>query len=311
MTETMQAVQIHEYGGLDVLKLEAAPKPVPTENEVLIRVAAAGINPVDTYARAGGVAGMMGNDPFPLILGWDVSGVIEQAPAESGFQAGDAVYSMVNFPGKSSTYAEYVTAKLTDIAHAPQAIPITDAAAVPLVALTAWQVLFEAGNLQAGQRVLIHAAAGGVGHIAVQLAKWKGATVIGTASAQNADYLRQLGVDEFIDYTEQRYEDVVSDVDLVFDCVGGDTMARSIPITKQGGTVITIAGQPEADEKDGVRLKRVLVRSSGEQLAEIARLMDAGHVKPTVAHRFPLAQAAQAHELQASRHVRGKIILTT
>ena len=311
MTEHMQAAVIHQYGDTDEFFLEQVPRPAPQSDEALIRVAAAGINPVDTYARAGHVAGMMGDDPFPLILGWDVSGVIEQAPAGSGYQVGDAIYSMVNFPGKSSTYAEYVTAKVSDIAHAPQSIPLADAAAVPLVALTAWQAMFEAGNLQAGQTVLIHAAAGGVGHIAVQLAKWKGATVIGTASAKNEAYLRELGVDQFVDYTAQPFEDVVSDVDLAFDCVGSDTLARSVAVIKPGGWGITIAAQPDADEKDGVHLKRILGRSQGEQLAEIAKLIDAGHVKPTVDHRFPLAQAGEAHELQASKHVRGKIILTT
>lgn len=310
MTEQMQAIRIHELGDANVLKYETVLRPTPHGDEVLIRVHGAGVNPVDYKTRSGSGTSIS-QDELPWIPGWDVAGIVEQAPDNSLFAKGDAVYGMVNFPKTGSAYAEYVIAKPGHIASAPQSIDLTTAASVPLVTLTAWQGLFEKGNLQAGQTILIHAAAGGVGHIAVQLAKWRGATVIGTASGKNADYLAEIGVNTFIDYTQTRFEDVVRDVDMVFDAVGGETLKRSIDVVKPGGTLITIAGQPDEAKSAtrGITATRMLVHTSGEQLVQIAKLIDDGILKPTVENTIPLSQAADAHRLLEDRHVRGKIVL--
>lgn len=310
--QTMNAIVIRAYGDLDVLRYERVPRPVPGPDEILVRVEGIGTNPVDYKTRMGrGVAGRLGDHPFPLILGWDISGIVEQAPADSRFAIGDAVYGMVGFPQVGGAYAEYAVAWPDELARAPQSIDLTGAAAVPLVALTVWQAMFEAGQLQAQERVLIHAAAGGVGHIAVQLAKWRGAQVIGTASGSNADYLRQLGVDAVVDYQQTPFEAAVSDVDMVFDAVGGDTLERSYAVLKPGGRLITITAQPSPEKAAafGVKAQHVLVRPSGEQLEQITALIDAGVLKPTIQQQLPLRDAREAHRLLETRRVRGKIVL--
>ncbi|MFN8417659.1 MAG: NADP-dependent oxidoreductase [Anaerolineae bacterium] len=307
----MKAVRIHGYGDPDVLKYEDAPTPTLKPDQVLVRVRGVGINPVDVKTRAG--KGLNYSDkPFPLILGWDIAGEIAETTAGAPFAVGDAVYGMVEFPGVGSAYAEYVAANWTELAKAPQRIDLVTAAGVPLVGLTAWQALFEVGKLEAGARILIPAAAGGVGHIAVQLAKWKGATVIGTASARNHDYLREIGVDQVIDYTKQSFEEVVKDVDFVLNTTReDDTLARSFKVLRRGGTLISIAGKPDEEQAKAsdIHAESILVKPSGEQMAKIAELIDAGYVKPAVERVFPLAAMNEAHRLQESGHVRGKIVL--
>jgi len=247
-------------------------------------------------------------------LGWDISGIVEEIGAGvTRFKKGDAVYGMPRFPQIAAAYAEYVSIPDAEVAHKPQSIDHIHAAALPLVSLTAWQALFEAIDLKDGQNILIHAAAGGVGHIAVQLAKWKNAFVIGTASAHNADYLAEIGVDQFVDYRAYRFEDVVSDVDVVLDAMSGNVRQRSWSVLKPGGIIVSILGPPSAETaaQYGVRATNVLVHPDGRQLAEIAALADSGILKPNVEAVYPLAEAAQAHAHVQKGHTRGKIVLRT
>jgi NADPH:quinone reductase-like Zn-dependent oxidoreductase len=311
MMATMKAVRFHRYGGPEVLKFEDAPKPEPGPGDVLVRVHAAGINPLDWKIRAGYVQAML---PFslPLILGWDVSGVVEANGAGAArFKPGDEVYSRPDI-ARSGAYAEYIVIREEELALKPTSLDHVAAAAVPLAALTAWQALFDHGGLEKGQSVLIHAAAGGVGSFAVQLAHWKGARVIGTASARHHDYLKNLGCDHVIDYTAHRFEDAVRGVDVVIDSQAGDTRARSWGVLKKGGILVSLLGPPPSAEdatEHGVRSALFLVLPDAAQLTEIANLIDAGIVKVHVDAVFLLAEAAKAHELSATNRVRGKIVL--
>lgn len=311
MLNTMKAARIHSYGAPDVLTYEEAPRPVAEAGEVLIRVHAAGVNPVDWKTRKGmGVASDLKG--LPAILGWDVAGTVEAlGEGVTEFEAGDEVYGMIRFPYEGAAYAEYATAPVEDLARKPKSLDFVQAAGVPLAALTAWQALFEGAKLEAGQTVLVHAAAGGVGHIAVQLARWKGARVIGTASARNLDLVRELGAGEVIDYTAAPFESVAPQVDVVLDNVGGETLDRSFPVVRPGGVLITIAGHPSQERaaEHGIRAERVVVRPHSGQLAEMARLIDAGELKILVDTVLPLSEARAAHELSESRRARGKIVL--
>lgn len=309
---TMKAVRIHQYGDPEVLKYEDAPIPQIQAGQVLIKVHAAGVNPVDNKTRAGGgISGMLPANPFPLILGWDAAGIVAEVTPGSAFAIGDRVYGMVGFPNIGSAYAEYVVAHNDEIARVPENVDLATAASVPLVALTAWQAIFDTAHLQPGQRILIHGAAGGVGHMAVQLAKWKGAHVIGTASASNREYLEKLGVDEYIDYNTQRFEEIVNKVDVVLDTVSDDTLTRSIEVVKPGGFLVSITRPPDAELtiRQSIHGVQILVKTSGEQLAQIAELMANGHLQPTVDCVLPLTSVAEAHRLSETRHVRGKIVL--
>ena len=310
----MQAVRIHEFGGLDNLRVEDAPTPEPGDGEVLVRIHAAGINPVDWKTCAGeGVASRL-EDPFPFIPGWDVSGVV-QAPGAgvSDFKAGDAVCGMVRWPWGGGGYAEYVAAPAVDLVARPGSMDDAQAAGLPLAALTAWQALFDTADLQLGQSVLIHAAAGGVGHIAVQLAKWRGAHVTGTASARNEAFLRELGADLVIDYNAARFEDVARDVDVVLDGVGGDIQERSWAVLKPGGMLVSIRGRPNQEEASahGVRAQHVSVHADAEQLRAIADLAAAGPLTVHVDATFPLEEVRKAHEMSRTGHTRGKLTLRT
>ena len=307
---TMQAVRFHAYGSSEVLVLEEVSRPQAGPGEVLIRVHGAGVNPIDWKVRAGLVKDWL---PFqlPLIPGWDVSGVVEAVgPGVTAFKVGDAVFGMLDH-GRDGAYAEYVAANTGDLVRKPASIDHVQAAAVPLAALTAWQALFEAADLAPGQTVLIHAAAGGVGHFAVQFAVWKGATVIGTASAGNAGFLLELGAARVIDYRTTQFDKVVSGVDVVFDTIGGDTQERSWQVLKKGGILVGTLGlaSPEAAGEHGVRGAGVRVHVDTGQLTQIAALIDAGNLKPAVTTVLPLAEAARAHELSQTGHVRGKIVL--
>jgi len=311
----MNVVQIRQYGQPEVLSFEQIPRPKPAPGELLVRVLAAGVNPVDLKTRAGGgIAGRCGTDYFPLILGWDISGIVEEiGPGASGFKVGDAVFGMPRFPDVAAAYAEYVTAPAVDLALKPESIDHIHAAALPLVSLTAWQALFEAADLKAGQRILIHAAAGGVGHIAVQLAKWKNAFVIGTASGRNAEFLADIGLDQFVDYQTHRFEDMAADVDVVLDTMSGDVRERSWAVFKPGGVIVSILGPPSAETatRYRVRTAAVLVHPDGNQLAEIAALVDEGTLRPNVEAVYSLAEAAQAHGHVQEGHTRGKVVLRT
>lgn len=303
----MKAVQIHAYGGPEVLKYEDAPRPTAQAGEILVRVHAAGVNPVDWKVREGYLKEMMPVQ-FPLILGYDVAGTVEAVGAGvTEFAPGDAVYADM----KGGGYAEYVAFPATNAARKPQSLDFAGAASLPVAALTAWQALFDHAHLTAGQTVLIHAASGGVGHLAVQLAKNKGAHVIATASARNHDFVRSLGADEVIDYNTIQFEDVAHDVDVVFDTMGGDTQERSWGVLKPGGILVSIVS-PDTEQQAQAHGKRGVIfhaQDSGAQLTEIAALIDAGKLKPHVERVFALADVRQAHETSQGGHVRGKVVL--
>ncbi|MGH8522763.1 MAG: NADP-dependent oxidoreductase [Gammaproteobacteria bacterium] len=308
--ETMKAVRIHVYGGPEVLKYEEAPRPKPGAGEVLIRVHAAGVNPVDWKIREGYFKGRVDHS-LPLILGWDLSGVVEATgPGVAGLEEGEEVYSRPDIV-RDGADAEYIVVRETEVALKPTSIDHIHAAAIPLAALTAWQSLFDAGGLSTGQKVLIHAAAGGVGSFAVQLAKWKGAHVIGTASIRNQDVVKNLGADETIDYRTTRFEEVIHEVDVVFDTIGGETQKRSWKVLKKGGILVSIVGPPSAKEATahGVRQASVFVQPSAAQLTELAKLVDSGKLKAIVETVLPLSEARRAHELSQAGHTRGKIVL--
>lgn len=302
----MKAVQIHTFGGPDTLRLEEVPQPEPGDGEVLVRVLAAGVNPADWKIREG----LLGERAFPCTMGIDFSGVIESAgPGAGDFRPGEEVFGRVG--NGSGSYAEFAVTPVNRIARKPASMDHVHAAALPVAALTAWQALFDAGHLEPHQRVLIHAAAGGVGGFAVQLAKWKRAEVAATASARNADYLHKLGVDEFIDYHTVKFEERLANVDLVFDTVGGETQQRSWNVLKRGGTLVSIVQPPsEATAADfGVRSVFLVSSPRGDQLARIASLVTEGHVKVFVEKIFALAEAREAQILSQSGHTRGKIVL--
>lgn len=305
--ETMKAIRVHRFGGPEVLQYEAIQRPVPEADEMLIRVSAAGVNPVDWKMREG----RNKNRPLPMIPGWDVSGVIESVGKDvTDWKKGDEVYSRPDI-SRDGAYAEYIAVRASEIARKPKSIDHINAAAIPLAALTAWQVLFDAGGLSAGQKVLIHAAAGGVGHYAVQLAKWKGAYVIGTASQRNHDFLREIGADETIDYNMTTFEKVVHDVDMVFDTIGGETRQRSWQVLKKGGILVSIVGHPSEEDaaRFGARPGYVFVQPNAGQLNEISGLVDSGKLKAFVQTVLPLIDAPKAHELSQEGHTRGKIVL--
>jgi NADPH:quinone reductase-like Zn-dependent oxidoreductase len=308
-TATMKAVRIHEFGGPEVLKYEDAPKPSAGKGEILVRVSAAGVNPVDWKIRHG--RGKDTKPDAPMILGYDVAGVVESVgEGAKMFKPGDEVFAYLSLM-HGGGYAEYVAIPEQNAAKKPEKIDAVHAAAVPVAGLTAYQALFDTAALKPGQTVLIHGAAGGVGHFAVQLAKSVGAKVIATGSATSADFLKELGADQVIDYKTQKFEEIVKDVDVVLDTIGGDTLARSYGVVKSGGIIVSIVEKPAADKakEKGIRAVNILVKPNGSQLSEIAKLIDAGKVKPHVSHTFALEEAAKAHELSEAGHTRGKIVL--
>ena len=307
---TMKAVRIHTHGGSETLVYEDAPRPTPLTNEVLIRVRAASVNPIDWKIRDG-YGKQMFNHQMPLILGWDVAGTIEAVgPEVDKFKLGDPVYGYTSLL-RDGAYAEFAIAKPAEIALKPASLDFVQAAAIPIAALTPWQAMFDTASLQENQKVLIHAASGGVGSIAVQLAKAKGAYVIGTASARNADFVRELGVDEFIDYQSTPFETVVHDVDVVLDTIGGDTQVRSFGVLHKDGFLVSIVEPPseELATQHGVRMAMLAVQPNADQLREITELIDSGTLKPFVETVLPLSEARRAHELSQSGRTRGKIVL--
>ncbi|MGF0176505.1 NADP-dependent oxidoreductase [Streptomyces sp. Marseille-Q5077] len=309
---TMRAISQDVLGGPEVLKEVEVQRPTPRPNEVLVRVRAAGLNPTDWKHRDNG--GFLGEPPF--VLGWDVSGVVEAVGiGVVRFQPGDEVFGMLSYPFGHGSHAEYVTAPARVFAHKPASVDHVQAGALPLVSLTAWQALVEYADVQPGQRVLIHAAAGGVGHVAVQIAKARGAYVIGTASAGKHEFLRGLGADELIDYRETDFAEVAKDVDVVLDTLGGETSVRSLSVLRPGGVVVSILPVGSDDfyeeaERLGVRALRMLVDSDRADLRAIADLVDKGQLRAEIAGTFPLADAAEAHALGDTGRTTGKLVLT-
>src|SRR5690554_51065 len=312
----MKAIILTASGGTENFSMEELPLPVLQPHEVLVKVHALSINPVDFKTRKGGALMESLKSSSPVILGWDVSGVIEAVgEAVSTFSMGDEVFGMVNFPGHGKAYAEYVAAPEAHLAPKPKNISHEEGAATTLAALTAWQVLVNEAKIQKGQRVLIHAAAGGVGHYAVQIAKYFGAEVTGTASASNKVFLEQLGVDHFIDYKEGDLEDGVGRMDVVLDPIGGATTEKSLKVLKNGGTLISIVGgvkdhlSPLITEK-GIEAKNYLVQSSGSDMQQLADLLEGGFIKPHISQQFPFEQMAEAHQQMETSKTRGKIVVT-
>lgn len=308
----MRAAIQHSLGGADVLEVTDLPRPEPRTNEILVRVHAASLNPTDWKHRANG--GFLGDPPF--VLGWDLSGVVEAVGiGVARFRPGDEVIGMLPYPYGHGSHAEYVAAPARVFAKKPSSLDHVRAAALPLVSLTAWQALIENANLQPGQRVLVHAAAGGVGHIAVQIAKATGAYVIGTASAPKHDFLRSLGVDEAIDYRTQDFTEVAQNMDVVLDTIGHDTSTRSLRTLRPGGTVVSILPIGSDDfyrrsEQLGVRAVRMLVDSSHADLASITDLAETGQLRAMIAETFPLDKIADAHRLGETGRTTGKIVIT-
>ncbi len=312
MPSHMKAAVIRQFGTAAVLQLEQVPCPVAGQDEVLVRVHAAGINPIDFKTRMGtGVNRGWKDIRFPLILGWDISGVVVESRSPR-FRPGDPVFSLARFPAIGGAYAEYAAIPAADLALKPQSLDHIHAAATPLAALTAWQALFDNAGLSSGQTVLIHAAAGGVGHLAVQLAKRAGATVIATASARNREFVLSLGADQFIDYSETRFEEHVRDVDVVFHTIGADYRPRSWSVLRKGGWLVTITGQMPDDEpaKFGSKGKFVTVKPSGMQLEKIAGIIDEGSLRISVEQIYPIADIARAHEHVEQGHTRGKVVVS-
>src|SRR5438309_8498996 len=304
----MKAVVAHEYGAPEVLKFEEVPRPEPKDDEALVRVIASGVNPADPLTLSGKYAQEWGTH-LPLIPGYDIAGVVKKIGAKiTNLKAGDAVYGYPTFGGG---WAEFVTVKEWEVAAKPKSLTFAEAAAVPMCALTAWQALVDTAQLQAGQTILIHGGSGGVGSFAVQIAKARGAKVIATASTVNQDLLKQLGADVAVDYTKIRFEDVAKDVDVVLDPVGKETLTRSYEVVKKGGIVMSLVARPDPAEcaKRGIRGAAISVHPDAEDLAEIARLIDAGKIKPVVTEGLPVSAGIAAQRQAETHHTRGKLVL--
>jgi len=307
---TMKAVVIHEYGGPEVLKYEDVPQPEPKQDQLRIHVIAAGVNPVDGMIRSG-MFDKEGRRAFPVILGGDISGVVEKVGSNiTKFKSGDPVFAYVSLDN-SGGYAQYAVVTEREAAPKPKSLTYVEAAAVPIVALTAWQALIDTAKLKAGQTVLIHGGSGGVGSFAIQIAKAHGAKVIATASAANQELLKQLGADVAIDYTKQNFENVAKDVDVVLDSIGKDTLARSYGVVKKGGIIVSLVARPDPAEleKHGIRGEALSVDPNSDELSEIGKLIDEKKINVIVSQTFPLSEARKAQEQVATGHTRGKIVL--
>ncbi|MFZ1155101.1 MAG: NADP-dependent oxidoreductase [Solirubrobacteraceae bacterium] len=298
----MHAVVIHETGGPDVLRFEETERPEPGDGEVLIRVRAASVNPIDWKNRRG-----LRPKQLPAVLGNDVSGTVELSRAQ-GLVEGDEVFGIASSGG----YAEFAVAPARAIAKKPAGVTHEQAAAIPVAGLTAWQALFDRAGLERGQTALVAGAAGGVGHFAVQFAKHAGARAIGSGSSRNRDFVFGLGADDYIDYTQQDVAETISNVDVAFDTVGGETTQSLLATVRDGGALVTIAGAPpeQAARERGVSAQLLVMSPSSEQLTRISELVATGDVHVEIAQAFPLVEVQQAHTLSEAGHTRGKIILT-
>ncbi|WP_345949685.1 NADP-dependent oxidoreductase [Mucilaginibacter sp. PAMB04274] len=315
----MKAVRVNEYGGPEVMKIEDIAQPAPASDEVLVEVYASGVNPVDWVIRSGANESLRSFLTLPMTLGWDAAGVVVEAGSEVTYlKPGDQVYGVPNFPGDGS-YAEYCVGKATQFAIKPRSLDFTQAAGVPLAALTAWTGIFAHGDLQPGQRILIQGASGGVGSFAVQFAKSKGAYVIGMASADNVNYVKQLGADEVIDYKTQQFESVLRDIDVVLEASptrNNRERVKAVAVLKEGGTFVSVNTDfPFNDElMEAGKAKKVKVALAANQpqqewLKEIAELIDAGKVQVLINKVFPLEQVADAHRASETWHVKGRLVL--
>lgn len=315
----MDAIQLLETDGTDALTQVDVPRPEPDSDELLVRVQAAGVNPLDWLINRGIITELR-DEPCPWIPGWDVSGVVESVGADvAGFEPGDAVWGMVRLPGAGGTFAEYITMTADEVTPKPSTLSHVEAASVPMAGQTAFHALYGAAQLDRGQRILVHAAAGGVGHLAVQFAANTGAHVIGTASGRNEEFLRNIGVDEFVNYQEQRFEDELEAVDIVLDAVGGDVLERSVEVAQPGGVVVTLPEEPSQEAIEGyrdehavdVRFFDVIMDSEPATLQQIYDLVEGGAVEPTISDTYPLSKAPDALDRSADGHVRGKLVLET
>ena len=315
----MKAVRINEFGGAEVLKIEEIERPVPAADEILVKVSASGVNPVDWVIRNGENDALRPLMKLPITLGWDAAGIVEEIGSDvTGFKKGDAVYGVPNFPGDGS-YAEYVAAKATQFALKPNSISFNEAAGVPLAALTAWTAMFDHGKLSPGQHILIQGASGGVGGFAVQFAKAKGAYVIGLASEDNLDYLKQLGADQVIDYRTQKFEDLVNEIDVVLEASpvrDNKERIRSVKVLKEGGILVSVNTDFAYNDEVAAALEKKNAKGElspnqprKDWLEEIAQLIDDGKVKVFISKVFPLEQVAEAHRESETWHVRGKLVL--
>jgi NADPH:quinone reductase-like Zn-dependent oxidoreductase len=304
----MKAVVVHEYGRPEVARYEDAPVPVTKPNEALVKVIAAGVNPADALAINGKYAKEWGTQ-LPLIPGYDIAGtVVKVGAAVTRLKPGDEVYG---YPLMGGGWAEYCVVAETDAALKPKSASYSEAAAVPLAALTAWQALVDTIGLKSGQTILIQGGSGGVGSLAVQLAKLRGARVLATASTANQEFLKQMGADVAIDYTKQKFEDAAKDVDAVLDTVGGETFVRSCKVVKKGGIVCTLVGseKPAGAKELGIRVTGLWVKPNAEQLGEIAKLIDEKKLKPVVTEELRLSDGVKALEQAETHHTRGKVVL--
>lgn len=313
----MKTMAINAFGEVDSIQMIELDKPQPASNEVLIKISYAGVNPVDWKICLGAIKDLLPHQ-FPVVLGWDAAGTVDSVgDAVSGYQVGDSVYAYCRKTTvQSGTYAEYIAVDANALAKVPAGITLQQAAGIPLVALTAWQSLFDFADLKAGQTVLIHAGAGGVGSIAIQLAKWRGAYVYTTASAANHAYVKSLGADVVIDYNEHDFVSVMKrcepgGVDVVYDTVGDDIQIRSFEVVKKGGVLVSIVAPPAEDKAQQYSIKAgfVFVAPNTQQLQKLSELIEQGVVKPVETQVMPLEQAVSALQQIQTRHVRGKIVL--
>jgi NADPH:quinone reductase-like Zn-dependent oxidoreductase len=312
----MRVITQLSTGGPEVLEVGEAEVPMPLPTEIRVRVAAAGVNPVDWKTRAGaGMAPVIG--PPPFTVGWDVAGTVDAVgPGVTRFSVGDSVFGMPWFPRQAGAYAEFVTAPSRHFAHRPAGLSEVEAAGLPLAGLTAWQALVDIAGVQPGQRVLVHGAAGGVGHLAVQIAKARGAYVIGTASVGKHNLLNDLGIDEAVDYRTEAFEKVIEPVDLVLDMFGGEVAVRSLDVLHPDGRLICLPSAAAADAvaaaaDRGLRATGMLVEPDGDGLDELAELVDDRRLRVLVAETFPLERASHAHRAGELGHTTGKLVLTT
>lgn len=308
---------LKQFGGVENFTVQSIPMPVPTDREVLIKVVAIGIDQIDLKTRKGSGMASQYEGKTPILLGWDVSGVITQVGKDvKEFSVGDEVFGTINFPGKGGSYAEFIAAPADQIALKPSIISHVEAAASTQSPLTAWQALVEKGGIKAGYKVLIHGATGGVGGFATQIAKHFGAYVVGTTSESGFALAKDFGVDEVIDYKKQRFEEITSGFDLILDTVGGENFVRSLKVLKPDGTIILLPSDKKdeavkaAAENHVDKFYHILMHSSGEEMKKIASLFESGKMKVHVDKTFPFGQLPDAHEAMESGSVRGKVVVT-
>lgn len=313
----MKAMLLKQFGGVENFTVENIPTPVPTDREVLIKVIAIGIDQIDIKTRKGGGMAVRYDEKSPILLGWDVSGVITQVGKDvREFSVGDEVFGTINFPGKGGSYAEYIAAPADQIALKPSTISHIEAAASTQSPLTAWQALVDKGGIKPGYKVLIHGATGGVGGFATQIAKHFETYVVGTTSQNGFNLAKQFGADEIIDYKNQRFEDITGNFDLILDTVGGENFVRSLKVLKPGGTIILLPSDKKEEADKAAAEHRVenyhhiLMHSSGDEMKKIAGLFESGEMQVHVDRTFPFGQLPEAHEALESGSVRGKVVVT-